>query len=102
LSVGEIYLFAVVGYKEDGEALEQDKTLFVQIRPFEADGVMKVDSCGGYTFRTDALKSIRAKCWVHAGRMCTYMYKPRGTERSAEERKLSMKIIPVAKAFIRD
>ena len=102
LRVGEICLYAVVGYREDGEHEETGRSLFVQIRPFAADGVLRQDSCGGYTFRTDALTSVREKCWVHASRMCTYMFKPAGTERTQEERDLSMKIVPVAKAFLQD
>jgi len=102
MRVGEICLYAVVGYREDGEDVETGRTLFVQARPFAADGVLHQDSCGGYTFRTDALKSIRRKCWIHTSRMCTYMFKPKGTERSQEDRDLSMKIVPVAKAFVQN
>ena len=102
LRVGMICLYAVVGYREDGEDEETGRTLFVQTRPFAADGVLRQDSCGGYTFLTDALQSVREKCWVHASRMCTYMFKPEGTERTQEERDFSVKIVPVAKAFVQD
>jgi hypothetical protein len=102
MCVGEICLYAVVGYRQDATDAEAGRTLFVQIRPFDTDGIFAQDSCGGYTFRTDALKSIRAKCWIHVSRMCTYMYKPKGTERTQEQRDLRMKIVPVAKAFVQD
>jgi hypothetical protein len=100
--VGKMYMFAVLGYREDGIAIEEGRTLFVQVRPFDAAGVLGQDSCGGYTFRTSALKSVREKVWVHASKLCTYMYKPKGSEKSIAERALTTKIIPVAKAFVRD
>ena len=102
LRVGIIYLYAVVGHREDGEDEETGRSLFVQARPFAADGVLRQDSCGGYTFRTDALKSVREKCWIHVSRMCTYMFMPPGTERTQEDRDISMKVVPVAKAFQQD
>jgi hypothetical protein len=102
LRIGKIYLYAVVGYRADGEAVEEGQTLFVQTRPFHPNGMLARDSCGAYTFKTDALTSVRRKCWIHASRMCTYMFKPKGTDRTDEERRMSVKIVPVATAFARD
>lgn len=102
LRVGKMSFFAVVGYREDGCVGEQGRTLFVQVRPFDAAGVISQDSCGGYTYRPEALKSVKTKKWIHASMLCTYMFKPKGTERSEAERALTVKIVPVAKAFVQD
>lgn len=102
MHIGLIYIFAVVGYKEVRADDEQGRTVFIQIRPYANEGILATDSCGAYTIKTKATKSIRRKEWVHVTRMCTYMYQPPGSEKSPVERKDHVKVVPVAKAFVRD
>ena len=102
MHVGKLYVYAVVGYREDGEDEEEGRTLFVQIRPYADDGIVKRDVTGSYTIKRKATKSERRKLWVHGSRLCMYMFKPKGTDKSPAERRKYVKLIPVAKAFVHD
>ena len=102
IHVGQLYVFAVVGYREHGETQEQGRTLFAQVRPYDDDGIVKRDVCGAYKYKTEATVRIRKKIWIHATRMCTYMFKPHGSDKSVEERRLHVNFVPVAKAFVQD
>ena len=102
MHVGKINIFAVIGYKQVRTNEEQGRTIFIQIRPYEDSGIVATDSCGGYTFTTEATQCVRRKVWVHVTRMCTYMFQPPGTDKSMAERKAFKKVVPVAKAFVRD
>jgi hypothetical protein len=104
MHVGKIKVFAVVGYRDIREDSEQGRTVFVQIRPYADDGVVKIDSCGCYTFTKEATNSVRRKGWVHISQMSTYMYQPKMSEIPLSARRTHpyVKVVPVAKAFVRD
>ena len=74
IHVGQLYVFAVVGYREHGETQEQGRTLFAQVRPYDDDGIVKRDVCGAYKYKTEATVRIRKKIWIHATRLCTYLH----------------------------
>jgi hypothetical protein len=103
LHTGKIYVFAIVRHKEYGEDEEraQGETLFAQIRQFDDAGLVQRDVCGALTFKTSATKGGE-KQWIHGKSLCTYMFKPKGTDKSLTERQEAVKIVPVAHAFVAD
>lgn len=102
MHIGKIKVFAVLGYREVRADVEQGRMVLVHIRPYADEGIVSVDSCGGYKFKREATESVERKEWVHISKMCTYMFQPYGSDMSTSERRKYVKVIPVAKAFVRD